>query len=191
TGSIDNHPSFRKPSPKLDTRIRYFRHARVREHLCPKLARRKYIREHKSLGKLDLRVVIKRRPDQTFRIQPRPPLESLSARQHSMSRQRLPPRKQIVKNHPGPNRKPPASALFKNRDRHRQRPHEIRSDPQQSLTLAQRLIHKSKLEMFEIAQAAVNEPRGRARRPGTDLALLDQQHFQPAHRSVASDPRAV
>src|ERR1044072_416215 len=137
------------------------------------LTRRLYVCEHKSLGKLHLRVVIKRRPDQIFRIQPRPPLESLFARQHSMSRQRLPPRKQIVKDHPRPNRQPPASALFVNRNRHREGPHEIRSDSQKNLALTQRLAHESKLEMFEIAQAAVNEPRRRARRPRSDLAFLD------------------
>ncbi len=36
------------------------RHARMREHFGAKLARRQYIREHKTFGKLNLRIVIQR-----------------------------------------------------------------------------------------------------------------------------------
>src|SRR5215213_4388129 len=45
--------------------------------------------------------------------------------------------------------------------------------------------------MFEIAQTAMNESRRGAGRTGAKFTLFDQQHFQPAHRRVASDPGAV
>src|SRR5215213_102517 len=45
--------------------------------------------------------------------------------------------------------------------------------------------------MFEIAQAAMNQTRRGAGRAVAEVALVDQQHFQPAHRSIASDAGTV
>src|ERR1041385_8219613 len=100
-------------------------------------------------------------------------------------------RKQVVGNHSGANSQTPTLAVFVDRNRDRQRTYEMRRDSQQGFAFTQRLADKPKLEMLEIAQAAMNEPRRSAGRTAADIALVQEQNFQAAHRCVASDPGAV
>ncbi len=62
---------------------------------------------------------------------------------------------------------------------------------EQDLALAQRLADQPELELFEIAQPAMDElGRGRAGML-REIVLLDEQHRLFAHRRVARDRRAV
>src|SRR5437773_6125418 len=51
--------------------------------------------------------------------------------------------------------------------------------------LAQRLAHEPELAGFEITDAAVDQLGGAAARPGSEVAPLEQEHPEPAHRRVA------
>jgi hypothetical protein len=68
----------------------------------------------------------------------------------------------------------------------------VRGDlAQQRLALAQGLAHEPDLAVFEVAQPAVNQTRRGRGRPRRDVALVEQQHAQSAHRRVARHPAPV
>src|SRR6185436_15602807 len=84
-GSIDHYAgvddlSVKSDAGNLSVVNGKTRHTRLRENLCAEFLRRPHICFYKSLGKLDLGVVIKRRPHQPIRIQSRPSLECLRTR---------------------------------------------------------------------------------------------------------------
>src|ERR1044072_3785539 len=108
-----------------------------------------------------------------------------------MSRQRLSPRQQVVRNHPRANRRQTTLTMLIDRNRDRQRPYEMRRDAQQRFALTQRLPHQPKLEMLQISEPAMNQSRRSRTRTATDVTLIDQKHFQSTHSRVACDPRAV
>jgi hypothetical protein len=62
--------------------------------------------------------------------------------------------------------------------------------PQQSLTLAQRLVHEADLELLQIPDAAVNHLRRQRRRAGGEVVSFNKRSAQPAGRSVQGDPCA-
>ena len=45
--------------------------------------------------------------------------------------------------------------------------------------------------MLQVAQPTVDEPRRPRRRPTGNVALVEDQHPQPAQRGVAGDARAI
>src|SRR5258708_1031416 len=63
-------------------------------------------------------------------------------------------------------------------------------DLEQHTALARGLEHETEIVLLEIADAAVDEPRGLRRRPAAEVALLDQRGAEAAQRRVAPDPRA-
>ena len=72
-----------------------------------------------------------------------------------------------------------------------QRPGKVGGNAQQDLALRQRFGHQAKLELLEVAQAAVDQlGRGRRSRAGK-VAALDQQRRQAAAGGVARDAGAV
>ena len=85
----------------------------------------------------------------------------------------------------------PRLSLLVDRDVHRDRLDEVRSQAQQHLALAQRLAHQRDLVVLEVAQTAVDQARGPARGSAADVALVDQEHAQAAKRDVAGDAGAV
>src|SRR5215207_11055269 len=108
-----------------------------------------------------------------------------------MSRQRLAVRKQVVSNHAGANSRTSALALFVNGNCNREGSYDMRSDSQQRFAFTERLANEAKLKMFEIAQTSMDKTSRSAARPASDVALIQEQDFKPAHRSIAGDPRAV
>ena len=67
----------------------------------------------------------------------------------------------------------------------------MRSKRQQPLALAQRLVHEAELEVLEVTQPAVDQPRRRAAGAGADIAALDEQHLDAAERRLARDRRPI
>src|SRR5689334_8363649 len=71
------------------------------------------------------------------------------------------------------------------------RPDDVRGCLEQHLALGERFVHQTKLVIFEIAQAAVNElGRGRGGRAG-EVALVAKENRKPAPGRVAGDPATV
>ena len=71
------------------------------------------------------------------------------------------------------------------------RPHDMRRGAQQHFTLGQGLPHQAELEVFQVAQAAMNQLGGRRRRVRGQVVLLAQGHAQAAPGRVARDAGAV
>ena len=67
----------------------------------------------------------------------------------------------------------------------------MRRRAQQHLALAQRLAHQPEFAVLQIAQAAVDELRGRRRGAGGEIVLLDQDDAKAAAGGVARDAGAV
>ena len=61
---------------------------------------------------------------------------------------------------------------------------------EQQAPLVQRLAHEADVETLEVAQAAVDQLAGAARRAGGEVALLDQSHRQAAAGGVEGDAAA-
>jgi hypothetical protein len=53
------------------------------------------------------------------------------------------------------------------------------------LTLADRLVDKVELALLQVSDAAVNQPRGAARRPAREVVSLHQGDVQPTHGRIA------
>ena len=68
--------------------------------------------------------------------------------------------------------------------------HEMRCDAEQHAALPARLQYQSKVPLFEIADAAVDEPRRHRRRAAPEIALVHEGGAQAAKRRVARDPGA-
>ena len=71
------------------------------------------------------------------------------------------------------------------------RPADMRHRRQQRLALHQRLTHQPELEIFQIAQPAVEKLRRRRRSRPRQIALFCQQHRQAAPGRIARDPAPV
>jgi hypothetical protein len=72
-----------------------------------------------------------------------------------------------------------------------QRLDDVRRDPPQHLALAQGLAHQTDIEMFEIAQATMDEP-GRARRGAArEITHLAEMNRKTAAGGVARDPATI
>src|SRR5438270_4289885 len=66
---------------------------------------------------------------------------------------------------------------------------------ERQLSLIERFAHQPELQLFEIAQPAVEHLRTATRGAGSEVASLDERHLQPACRRVqrgtgADDPAA-
>ena len=58
---------------------------------------------------------------------------------------------------------------------------------QQQAPLLQRLPHQLEVELFQVAQATVDQLAGPARRPGGEVTCLDQSDRKPARGRVERD----
>jgi hypothetical protein len=67
----------------------------------------------------------------------------------------------------------------------------VRRRAQQPLALVQGLANEPYFRVLEIAQTAVNEPRGSAARACAHVAAIEQQHADPGERGLARHGRAV
>jgi hypothetical protein len=75
-------------------------------------------------------------------------------------------------------------------DHERQRPHEVRREPDHELALEQRLAHEPEIEILQVAKAAVDELARAARGARGVVGLLDQRHRVPARGGVEGDAGA-
>ena len=106
-------------------------------------------------------------------------------------RQRFARRHQIVELQTDADLPRLASRAAIQRNEELERLDEMRAQRQQPLALAQRLMHEIELEMLEISQPAVDEPRRRAARPAADVAAIEEQRLQAAQRRLARNRGAV
>jgi hypothetical protein len=67
----------------------------------------------------------------------------------------------------------------------------VRRDPHERFALLKRFAHQAQMQIFEIAQAAVNELGGCRRRAAREIILLEQHDGEPAARGIARNPAAV
>ena len=65
-----------------------------------------------------------------------------------------------------------------------------RDDVRQGATLVVRLAYEADVAETEVAEAAVDQLRGRARGRPAEVALIDERHGETDPRSVGRDPRA-
>jgi hypothetical protein len=63
-------------------------------------------------------------------------------------------------------------------------------DSEQRLPFADRFVYEMELALFQIPDAAVNQPRRTTRGPAREVVTLDEGDTQPAHRGVARDTTA-
>jgi hypothetical protein len=75
-------------------------------------------------------------------------------------------------------------------DHERQRPHEVRREPDHELALEQRLAHEAEIEVLQVAKAAVDELARAARGARGEVGLLDQRDRVAAGGGVERDARA-
>ena len=68
-----------------------------------------------------------------------------------------------------------------------QRPNKVRRRPQQHFALGERCAHQAKFAVFQIAQAAVDQLRGRRRGGGRQVVLLQEHDPQTASGRIARD----
>jgi hypothetical protein len=67
----------------------------------------------------------------------------------------------------------------------------VRGDPaRERLDLTERLPDEREVAQAQVAEAAVDELRGRARRPGGEVAALDERDREPVARRELGDPGA-
>ena len=71
-----------------------------------------------------------------------------------------------------------------------QRRYQTRADLQQPVARPHRFARQPKIALREIAQPAMHQLRGAARRAPGEIAPLDQQRPQPQMRRLAQQPRA-
>ena len=151
------------------------RDAHVGQHDRAEAARVERVLQREPLGVRGLRVVVGGRAAQAVGAQAGLAPQRLVAAEHAVALQRLVERQRVVGHHPHADQRRPALVPLVDRQQERQRVHEVRRDVQQPLALAQRLAHERHLEVLQVAQAAVHEPRRAARRAGADVALVDEQ----------------
>jgi hypothetical protein len=72
-----------------------------------------------------------------------------------------------------------------------QRPYDVRRDTPQHFTLQQSLAHQTKFMVFEVAQPAMDQFGGCARRSGAQIAPFAQKHPPAAAGGVAGNATAV
>ena len=100
-------------------------------------------------------------------------------------RSRLPPpsceaAEAAVEHEPRPQRRRPHGPSAVDGDEERARPHEVRGDhARERVPLGVRLAHEADVAHLQVAQAAVDELGGRARRGARQVAALHQRDAQP------------
>ena len=106
-------------------------------------------------------------------------------------RQPIADRQEVVKGKAGMQQQGRALLPAIDRQEEAERLDEMRRGLEQPRALDQGLAHERKLELLEIAQAAMDQ-LGRGRRGGASIvALLGEHHLQPAAGGVAGHGRAV
>ena len=138
-----------------------------------------------------LAVVVARSADETVAVQTRHVREQLLTAEQPPIRQRLARRQQIVERQADADLPAFAPRAAVDGNAELERLDEVRSKRQQPFALAQRLADEAELEVLEITQPAVDEPRRRAAGPGADIAALDEQHLDAAERRLARDRRPI
>ena len=161
-----------------------FEHGAVRDGVA-------HILDDEPLRIPDLAVVVARSADETVAVQTRHVGEQLLTPEQPPIRQRLARRQQIVERQADADLPAFAPRAAVDGNAELERLDEVRSKRQQPFALAQRLVDEAELEMLEITQPAVDEPRRRAARSGADIAALDEQHFDAAERRLARDRRPI
>jgi len=83
-------------------------------------------------------------------------------------------------------------ALAEDREEERQRANQVRRQTAaQEIPLARRLEHEPDVTVLQIPNAAVDELRRAAARPGGEIALVDEGRTEAPKRRLARDARAV
>src|SRR6185437_357478 len=80
---------------------------------------------------------------------------------------------------------------FVMRQHEAERPHYVRRDFPQHLALDKRLANQTKMKMFEIAQAAMDQFAGGARRSRGEIALFAKENRPAATGVVACNPATI
>ena len=165
--------------------------ARPGAHVGAGLVCGENVLDHEALGKRRLGIVVARGAAQVTRLQQRQRGHGLRCGQHPVTRQRFARGQEIVEPHAGCDRQRPAASAAVDRDHQGQRPHQVRGDAQQGLTLVQRLTDQPELGELQIAQSAVYQPARPARGGAAEIRLLHEAHTQPPARRVPRDAGAV
>ena len=68
-----------------------------------------------------------------------------------------------------------------------ERPHEVAGEPHEPVPFGEALAHQGELAIFEVAQAAVDEPGGPGRRAGRDVGRVDDDDRRPGQGKFPGD----
>ena len=119
-------------------------------------------------------------------------LQHLLAPQAAVPRHRLPASGEpVVDPHPDAQPRAPDSVPAVDGEQEAERSHAVRSQACQAPALVQRLAHESQVPVLQVAQAPVDQLRGRGRGGAGPVALLDQGDPQAAQRRVVGRPRTI
>ncbi len=155
------------------------------------IARRERILYGEAFGIFHLAVVVHRRSFEPFGLQSRHEVQCVLSGEHTVPVKRLIEREQIVADHTELYEQLAAFVALVHGDDEGQWFDEMGRDEQEFLTLAQALSDKPDLEVLQVAQSAVDEPRGPTRGTTRDVRLLDEQHTKAAHRRISRDSGAI
>src|SRR5205823_4961902 len=167
------------------------RHARVGFHERAVRGRVERVLDDEPLGIARLRVEVARAADEPVRVQARELREQRVARERRVTRERAVRRQPVVEREPERDLPALAPRALVDGNAELERRDEVRREAQQPLALLERLAHEPDLEVLEVAEPAVNEPRGRAARATGEIVALDEEHREPRERGLARDRGAV
>src|ERR671939_1724458 len=97
----------------------------------------------------------------------------------------------VVQKHSGADRPHPALALLVNGNQQRQGLDQMRREAKQSLALPKRLAHEADFSVLQVTQPAMYQSRRPTGCTGGEIALVQQEHLQAAHRRIARNACAV
>lgn len=72
-------------------------------------------------------------------------------------------------------------------EQERARPHQVWGDTEQDTPFSHGFLDQAERVVFEVAQTAVDEARGAAARPGSEITAFDKRGTQAAHGGVAGN----
>ena len=144
-----------------------------------------------TLRILRMPVVVHGDPEKTVRNDAGKQLEALAPGQHPVSGGALPHGKQVVGDHPGPDRQLSAAGRAVDRNGQLGGANQVRRVPQQSLPFPESLVNQPDLPRLEIPDAAMDQSRRRARGLRSEVRLLDEKGAEPPQRKLARNAAPV
>src|SRR5581483_815535 len=158
------------------------------EHECAMRGGIQRVVEAEAFGKGSLRIIVARGPLQALRSQSRFGLQRLLPAEETMFWETFVVGKQVIQDHTEAEPEAVEPGAVVERHEEGKRPDTMRRDPEQDLALSQVLAHEAEIELFQIAQAAMNQARGAGGGPIPEILPLEQGDAQTAQSGIPRDP---